>query len=44
MTLLDTGRLITILTAAFFVLASYVILFNAFLPSSGVYVRTSILQ
>jgi len=34
---LDIGHLITTLTAAFFVVASYVILFNAFLPPSGVY-------
>src|SRR5882757_9341839 len=40
MTPLDTGHLITILTATFFLVASYVILFNAFLPPSGVYVRT----
>jgi len=37
MTPLDTGHLITILTATFFLVASYVILFNAFLPPSGVY-------
>jgi hypothetical protein len=37
---LDIGHLITALTAAFFVIASYVILFSAFLPPSGVYVRT----
>lgn len=36
---LDTGQLITTLTVVFFVVASYVILFDAFLPSSGIYVR-----
>jgi len=36
---LDTGQLIITLTAAFFVVASYVILFEAFLPPSGIHVR-----
>ncbi|KAG1756578.1 uncharacterized protein EDB91DRAFT_1093432 [Suillus paluster] len=35
--MLNTGHLITTLTATFFVVASYVILFNTFLPRSGVY-------
>lgn len=38
--MLNIGHIITALTAAFFVVASYVILFNMFLPLSGVYVRT----
>lgn len=35
--MLNIGHIITTLTAAFFVVASYVILFNTFLPLSGVY-------
>ncbi|KAG2157291.1 hypothetical protein DEU56DRAFT_763904 [Suillus clintonianus] len=35
--MLNIGHFITTLTAAFFVVASYVILFNTFLPLSGVY-------
>lgn len=35
--MLNIGHIITALTAAFFVVASYVILFNTFLPLSGVY-------
>lgn len=35
--MLNIGHIITTLTAAFFVVASYVILFNKFLPLSGIY-------
>ncbi|KAG1768390.1 hypothetical protein EDD22DRAFT_872944 [Suillus occidentalis] len=33
---INTGHIIIALTAAFFVVASYVILFNTFLPLSGI--------
>ncbi|KAG2158312.1 uncharacterized protein EDB93DRAFT_659605 [Suillus bovinus] len=42
--MLNIGHIITALTAAFFVVASYVIILHTFLPLSGVYVLDVLAQ
>jgi hypothetical protein len=36
---LNSGHVILVVSAVYFAFASYVILFNAFLPLTGIYVR-----